>query len=56
MGRQILKTEDPSGSLITIDTMTDDCGANDRRQIRAWSATHEYLGRWCFACKRWHHA
>lgn len=56
MAREIIKTEDPSRSVITIDTTIDDCGTDDRRTIRLWSATHEYLGRWCSQCKRWHHA
>lgn len=49
--RTISKTEDPNGSTITTDTCPDD---PTRHQIRLWSATFDYLGRWCHDCKQWH--
>jgi hypothetical protein len=57
MPRETIRTEDPNGSVMTIDTLDDDCGStHDRKAIRLWSASFDYLGRWCFDCKRFHHA
>jgi len=52
--RELQKTEDPNGSVITIDTPTSDCGSEDRRRICLWSADFALLATWCFTCKQFH--
>jgi hypothetical protein len=55
--REIIKTEDRSGSVITVDSLTDDYGSTEHaKSIRLWSADFTYLARWCFDCKRFHNA
>lgn len=55
--REIIKTEDPNGSLITVDTLDDDCGSTENREaVRLWSKDFTLIGSWCNNCNRFHNA
>lgn len=55
--REIIKTEDPNGSVITVDTPDEPCGTPEGdKKIRLWSADFHFLASWCFECKRFHKA
>lgn len=53
--RETIKTEDPNSTIITKDTLDEDCGDTEgRRKIRLWSADFTPLASWCFTCKQFH--
>jgi hypothetical protein len=55
MSREVRKTEDPNGSILTVDTF-EECGSPvpTNPAIRRWSADFKLLGVWCFECKKFH--
>lgn len=47
--RTVIPTESPGGEVIT-----EDCREDGSKNIRLWSKSFDYVGRWCFTCKCWH--